>query len=70
MLHSEEANNERKEPTGIKKIGEGSVKEKPELEEELDKRFTQPVTACAAFGKPLIFSWSIMVFTWGNQVWS
>lgn len=53
MIYSEEANNERKEPTEIKKNGEGSEKKKPELvcmEEELEKWSTQPIPDVAAYG--------------------
>lgn len=56
MMHAEEANNGREEPTGTTKIGEGGEKEKPELvcmEEELEKWSTQPVTDFAAYGEPL-----------------
>lgn len=56
MMHAEEANNEREEPTETNKNGEGSEKEKPEMvcmEEELEKWSTQPVTDIAAYGEPL-----------------
>lgn len=56
MVYSEEANNERKEPTEIKKNGEGSEKKSPELvcmEEELQNWSAQPLIDLTASGEPL-----------------
>jgi hypothetical protein len=56
MVYSEEANNERKAPTEIKKNGESSEKKSPELvcmEEELQKWSAESFIDLTASGEPL-----------------
>lgn len=48
MMHSEEANIERKEPTETKKNGEGSEEMEPELVRIMEELDDYP-----AFGEPL-----------------
>lgn len=48
MMHSEEAKNDRKEPTEIKKNGEGSEEKEPEL-----VRIMEELEDFPAFGEPL-----------------